>query len=121
MVSHKTSSYPKPSTKTKSATTSASHTKEFSEQDPRLKRALANHRERQRTEQLNAAFKKLRAVIPSMASDKMSKMHILQIARSYIQYLLCEISDLPTLPPFSELDSSILRTAFNQMRSLEKR
>uniref|UniRef100_A0A915NYP2 BHLH domain-containing protein n=1 Tax=Meloidogyne floridensis TaxID=298350 RepID=A0A915NYP2_9BILA len=52
-----------------------------------LKRNMANCRERQRTEELNEAFKRLRHTIPSIPSDKMSKIHTLRIATEYIRFL----------------------------------
>ncbi|KAF7632228.1 hypothetical protein Mgra_00008347 [Meloidogyne graminicola] len=52
-----------------------------------LKRNMANCRERQRTEELNEAFKRLRNTIPSIPSDKMSKIHTLKIATEYIRFL----------------------------------
>jgi twist-like protein len=47
----------------------------------------ANIRERQRTQNLNDAFQALRQIIPTMPSDKMSKIHTLKIASSYIDFL----------------------------------
>ncbi|PAV77199.1 hypothetical protein WR25_11650 [Diploscapter pachys] len=58
-----------------------------SEDDAVLQRACANKRERQRTKELNDAFAILRKIIPSMPSDKMSKIHTLRIATDYIQFL----------------------------------
>uniref|UniRef100_A0A914HX28 Protein kinase domain-containing protein n=1 Tax=Globodera rostochiensis TaxID=31243 RepID=A0A914HX28_GLORO len=52
-----------------------------------LKRNLANYRERWRTEELNEAYKQLRRIVPSMPSDKMSKIHTLRIAADYIRFL----------------------------------
>ena len=50
-------------------------------------RNQANVRERQRTQNLNDAFQALRQIIPTMPSDKMSKIHTLKIASSYIDFL----------------------------------
>lgn len=50
-------------------------------------RNQANIRERQRTQNLNDAFQALRQIIPTMPSDKMSKIHTLKIASSYIDFL----------------------------------
>jgi len=50
-------------------------------------RNQANVRERQRTQNLNEAFQSLRQIIPTMPSDKMSKIHTLKIASSYIDFL----------------------------------
>ena len=52
-------------------------------------RNQANVRERQRTQNLNDAFQSLRQIIPTMPSDKMSKIHTLKIASSYIDFLYC--------------------------------
>ncbi|KAJ8318787.1 hypothetical protein KUTeg_003878 [Tegillarca granosa] len=49
------------------------------------RRKAANARERRRMETLNAAFDRLRAVIPSAGNDqKLSKYETLQMAQSYI-------------------------------------
>ncbi|KAI1712409.1 helix-loop-helix DNA-binding domain-containing protein [Ditylenchus destructor] len=118
MVSHGRSSNGESSNRSRS--TNACPVKDLSEEDLRIKRTLANRRERQRTEQLNDAFKRLRTVIPSMPSDKMSKIHTLQIASKYIQYLINEISNedigLTTLPLSSELSINLMRCSFNQWR-----
>lgn len=50
-------------------------------------RKLANVRERERTQSLNQAFKKLQSTIPKEPSDKMSKKHTLKLARDYIVFL----------------------------------
>lgn len=50
-------------------------------------RNQANIRERQRTQNLNDAFQALRQIVPTMPSDKMSKIHTLKIASSYIDFL----------------------------------
>ncbi|KJH53177.1 Helix-loop-helix DNA-binding domain protein [Dictyocaulus viviparus] len=57
------------------------------EEDSLLQRVCANRRERQRTKELNDAFSILRKIIPSMPSDKMSKIHTLRIASDYIRFL----------------------------------
>jgi twist-like protein len=58
-----------------------------SEADALVQRQCANNRERQRTKQLNEAFALLRTIVPSMPSDKMSKIHTLRIAAEYIRFL----------------------------------
>jgi len=50
-------------------------------------RNQANIRERQRTQNLNEAFQMLRQILPTIPSDKMSKIHMLKIASSYINFL----------------------------------
>lgn len=50
-------------------------------------RYMANVRERERTKNLNEAFTCLRKVIPTMPSDKLSKIQTLKLARDYIGFL----------------------------------
>ncbi|KAK7579930.1 hypothetical protein V9T40_000559 [Parthenolecanium corni] len=50
-------------------------------------RALANVRERQRTHDLNKAFASLRKIIPTLPSDKLSKIQTLKLAARYIDFL----------------------------------
>ncbi|CAG2180658.1 unnamed protein product, partial [Oppiella nova] len=50
-------------------------------------RILANVRERQRTQSLNQAFSQLRKIIPTLPSDKLSKIQTLKLASRYIQFL----------------------------------
>lgn len=53
-------------------------------------RAVANVRERQRTQALNDAFNKLRKIIPTLPSDKLSKIQTLRLASRYIDFL-CQV------------------------------
>uniref|UniRef100_UPI00398E7ABB twist-related protein 2 n=1 Tax=Pristiophorus japonicus TaxID=55135 RepID=UPI00398E7ABB len=50
-------------------------------------RILANVRERQRTQSLNEAFSSLRKIIPTLPSDKLSKIQTLKLASRYIDFL----------------------------------
>lgn len=50
-------------------------------------RAVANKRERKRTQNLNQAYKQLQSIIPKEPSDKMSKIHTLHLALAYIDFL----------------------------------
>ena len=50
-------------------------------------RVLANVRERQRTQSLNDAFTNLRKIIPTLPSDKLSKIQTLKLASRYIDFL----------------------------------
>ena len=50
-------------------------------------RVLANVRERQRTQSLNDAFSSLRKIIPTLPSDKLSKIQTLKLASRYIDFL----------------------------------
>lgn len=53
-------------------------------------RTVANVRERQRTQALNEAFNKLRKIIPTLPSDKLSKIQTLRLAARYIDFL-CQV------------------------------
>ncbi|XP_016149017.1 twist-related protein 2-like [Sinocyclocheilus anshuiensis] len=53
-------------------------------------RVLANVRERQRTQSLNDAFASLRKIIPTLPSDKLSKIQTLKLASRYIDFL-CQV------------------------------
>ncbi|XP_056611286.1 twist-related protein 2 [Triplophysa dalaica] len=53
-------------------------------------RVLANVRERQRTQSLNEAFSSLRKIIPTLPSDKLSKIQTLKLASRYIDFL-CQV------------------------------
>lgn len=46
-------------------------------------RVMANVRERQRTQSLNDAFMSLRKIIPTLPSDKLSKIQTLKLATRY--------------------------------------
>lgn len=48
---------------------------------------IANVRERQRTESLNDAFEKLRKIVPTLPSDKLSKIQTLRLETDYIRFL----------------------------------
>ena len=52
-----------------------------------LQRNQANVRERQRTQMLNKAFLELRKIIPTLPSDKLSKIQTLKLASHYIAFL----------------------------------
>ncbi|XP_056130374.1 twist-related protein 2-like [Lampris incognitus] len=56
-------------------------------EDPHAQRMIANVRERQRTQSLNDAFASLRKIIPTLPSDKLSKIQILKLASRYIDFL----------------------------------
>merc|ERR1712136_237117 len=55
--------------------------------DLQTQRVLANVRERQRTQSLNEAFTSLRKIIPTLPSDKLSKIQTLKLATRYIDFL----------------------------------
>ncbi|XP_035688460.1 twist-related protein isoform X3 [Branchiostoma floridae] len=56
-------------------------------EDLQNQRVLANVRERQRTQSLNEAFSSLRKIIPTLPSDKLSKIQTLKLAARYIDFL----------------------------------
>lgn len=56
-------------------------------EDPHGQRDIANIRERQRTQSLNEAFTSLRKIIPTLPSDKLSKIQTLKLASRYIDFL----------------------------------
>jgi len=56
-------------------------------EDLQNQRLLANVRERQRTQSLNDAFTQLRKIIPTLPSDKLSKIQTLRLATRYIDFL----------------------------------
>uniref|UniRef100_A0A8C5M6D4 BHLH domain-containing protein n=1 Tax=Leptobrachium leishanense TaxID=445787 RepID=A0A8C5M6D4_9ANUR len=56
-------------------------------EDVHTQRIIANVRERQRTQSLNDAFSELRKIIPTLPSDKLSKIQTLKLASRYIDFL----------------------------------
>lgn len=56
-------------------------------EDTTSQRFHANQRERARTQNLNDAFSALRQMIPTMPSDKLSKIQTLKLACNYIKFL----------------------------------
>ncbi|KAH8400736.1 hypothetical protein KR009_000709 [Drosophila setifemur] len=72
----------KPRRRLKRKPSKTEDTDEFSNQ-----RVMANVRERQRTQSLNDAFKSLQQIIPTLPSDKLSKIQTLKLATRYIDFL----------------------------------
>ncbi|RUS78329.1 hypothetical protein EGW08_013907 [Elysia chlorotica] len=72
-----------------SASTARKKAKRVSQsmEDLQNQRILANVRERQRTQSLNDAFSQLRKIIPTLPSDKLSKIQTLKLASRYIDFL----------------------------------
>lgn len=68
-----------------------------------VQRILANVRERQRTQSLNEAFASLRSIIPTLPSDKLSKIQTLKLASRYIDFLYRVLSQEPQ--DISEMDT----------------
>ncbi|XP_053208998.1 twist-related protein-like [Panonychus citri] len=61
-------------------------------------RILANVRERKRTQSLNEGFDLLRAIIPTLPSDKLSKIATLRLACRYIRFLVEILEQKDDLP-----------------------
>jgi hypothetical protein len=61
--------------------------------DMQQQRVMANVRERQRTQSLNEAFSCLRHIIPTLPSDKLSKIQTLKLASDYISFLYQLLKD----------------------------
>uniref|UniRef100_S4RGM2 Twist family bHLH transcription factor 1 n=1 Tax=Petromyzon marinus TaxID=7757 RepID=S4RGM2_PETMA len=59
----------------------------LSGEEVQQQRFVANVRERQRTQSLNEAFASLRQIIPTLPSDKLSKIQTLKLATRYIDFL----------------------------------
>lgn len=73
--------------RTRSKRSKVSRKKTQSFEEMQIQRVMANVRERQRTQSLNEAFASLRQIIPSLPSDKLSKIQTLQLATQYIEFL----------------------------------
>lgn len=67
-------------------------------------RVLANVRERQRTQSLNEAFASLRKIIPTLPSDKLSKIQTLKLASRYIDFLYQVLHYAEADPDLQESD-----------------
>ncbi|OWR45328.1 twist protein [Danaus plexippus plexippus] len=89
----------------------SSRKKLHSGEDMQIQRVMANIRERQRTQSLNEAFESLRQIIPSLPSDKLSKLQTLQLATQYIEFLYEILSN-------SEATSTDVDTNKNQGKYL---
>lgn len=74
-------------------------------EDIQNQRIMANVRERQRTQSLNEAFASLRKSIPTLPSDKLSKIQTLKLAARYIDFLYHVLS---TSTPENPGDSDVL-------------
>lgn len=82
-ISSSSSSFSEPSSPSSSSSKRVCHSSSFDCHQ----RILANVRERQRTQSLNEAFSALRKIIPTLPSDKLSKIQTLKLASRYIQFL----------------------------------
>lgn len=70
-------------------------------------RCIANVRERMRTQALNESFAKLRRIIPTLPSDKLSKIQTLRLATRYIDFL-CQVLGNDEKHPNSAASSCFL-------------
>ncbi|XP_037076349.1 twist-related protein 2-like [Pollicipes pollicipes] len=78
-------------------------------QELHSQRQMANNRERHRTQLLNSAFHELRQIIPTLPSDKLSKIQTLRLASRYIEFLYCVLhgsGDGPLPLPYDRLSSA---------------
>lgn len=64
-----------------------------------IQRVDANVRERERTKSLNKAFESLRRIIPTLPSDKLSKIQTLKLAARYIDFLYHILSSSGNMDP----------------------
>jgi len=69
---------------------SSKRKKPSSAEELHAQRTQANVRERQRTQSLNDAFAQLREIVPTMPSDKLSKIQTLRLASNYVDFL-CKV------------------------------
>ncbi|KYM96392.1 Twist-related protein 1 [Cyphomyrmex costatus] len=69
------------------ASTTRTKIRRKNDQEIQNQRTMANVRERQRTQSLNEAFSALRKIIPTLPSDKLSKIQTLKLAARYIDFL----------------------------------
>ncbi|XP_043603457.1 protein twist isoform X1 [Bombus pyrosoma] len=75
------------SSENSAATTKNIRRKSGTSEEIHIQRVMANVRERQRTQSLNEAFAALRKIIPTLPSDKLSKIQTLKLATRYIDFL----------------------------------
>ncbi|XP_051859837.1 protein twist isoform X2 [Drosophila albomicans] len=104
----------KPRRRLKRKPSKSEETDEFSNQ-----RVMANVRERQRTQSLNDAFKALQQIIPTLPSDKLSKIQTLKLATRYIDFLcrMLSSSDISLLKAL-EAQSSTVTTGYGNASTL---
>ncbi|XP_075167082.1 twist family bHLH transcription factor [Haematobia irritans] len=90
----------KPRRRTKRKASKSEDTEDFHTQ-----RIMANVRERQRTQSLNDAFKSLQQIIPTLPSDKLSKIQTLKLATRYIDFL-CRVLSTSEIGLLKALDAN---------------
>lgn len=77
---------------------------------------VASVRERQRTESLNDAFEKLRKIVPTLPSDKLSKIQTLKLATYYIKFLY-SVLEIDPANTISSMSSSPLSDKIETIQS----
>lgn len=90
--------------------------KQITHEELLLQRNQANIRERQRTQSLNQAYTLLRESIPTMPSDKMSKIQTLKLASDYIDFLYTVLSTNEVNPRNEIIDHNNDSRATNRAR-----
>lgn len=80
-------------------------------------RVLANVRERQRTQSLNEAFASLRHIIPTLPSDKLSKIQTLKLATNYIEFLYQLLNETNSSANTSQSSDSSIQFSNNSTNS----
>ncbi|XP_073845840.1 twist family bHLH transcription factor [Musca autumnalis] len=90
----------KPRRRTKRKSSKSEENEDFHTQ-----RIMANVRERQRTQSLNDAFKSLQQIIPTLPSDKLSKIQTLKLATRYIDFL-CRVLSTSEIGLLKALDNN---------------
>uniref|UniRef100_A0A6P4DZ23 Protein twist-like n=2 Tax=melanogaster group TaxID=32346 RepID=A0A6P4DZ23_DRORH len=78
---------------------------------------MANVRERQRTQSLNDAFKSLQQIIPTLPSDKLSKIQTLKLATRYIDFL-CRMLSSSDISLLKALEAQGSPSAYGSASSL---
>lgn len=89
----------------------------LSYEEAQNQRVTANVRERQRTQSLNEAFACLRKSIPTLPSDKLSKIQTLKLAASYIDFLYHILS---TSSPENVKDSDVSESTYTTREKLSR-
>ncbi|XP_017079325.2 protein twist [Drosophila eugracilis] len=102
----------KPRRRLKRKPSKTDETDEFSNQ-----RVMANVRERQRTQSLNDAFKSLQQIIPTLPSDKLSKIQTLKLATRYIDFL-CRMLSSSDISLLKALEAQGSTSAYGSASSL---
>ena len=87
-------------------------------EDMQQQRVMANVRERQRTQSLNEAFASLRHIIPTLPSDKLSKIQTLKLATSYIDFLYQLLNESPPSSLSSSSNSGLASNETTNSASL---